>query len=55
MDVQDIKRRLERAELFLFYLDGCWEALKGLSIHFNWVSTVQEIKKDIERIKNIIS
>lgn len=54
IDAQNIKRRIKRAESFLSYLDECWEVLKGLSIHFNWVSTVQEIKKDIERIKNRI-
>lgn len=54
IDAQNITRRIKRAESFLSYLDECWEALKGLSIHFNWVSIVQEIKKDIERIKNRI-
>ena len=54
MDTQNIKRRIERAESFLSYLDECWEALKGLSIHFNWVSTVHELKRDIEKIKNRI-
>ena len=54
IDVQGIKGRIERVESFLCYLNECWEDLKGLPIHFNWGSTVHELKKDIEKIKNRI-
>ena len=53
-DVRDIRDRINRAELFLLYLDECWQGLKGLDIHFNWISTVHKLREDIKAIKNRI-
>ncbi len=53
-DVQVIGSRIERADLFMLYLDECWRNLQGLNTHFDWPHTVHILRKNIGVIKNRI-
>ena len=53
-DVREIKDRIERANIFLSYLDGCWADLKDLDLYFDWGTNSRKIRDNMTFIKNRI-
>ncbi len=53
-DTQDIRARLDRADIFRRYLDDCWVACGDPGVPFSWRSMSAELKDDIERIRRAI-
>ncbi|WP_020532035.1 hypothetical protein [Flexithrix dorotheae] len=53
-EVQDtflIQKRIDRARIFIYYLDEIWQDLENKPTQFNWVKISQQIKKDIDKVE----
>jgi GTPase SAR1 family protein len=51
-NVVGIEDRLNRAELFLKYLNKMWEPLEKKSVHFRWTSVFDDLEIEIRHIRN---
>jgi len=53
LDVSDIMERLDRGEIFLNYLDECFEQTSRDSTEIDWPSMVADARANIELIREI--
>lgn len=44
--------RLDRAELFVEYLDQCWRQFEGTAPQLNWSEVSQRLRNDIGRVRS---
>ncbi|TGE27313.1 hypothetical protein [Hymenobacter metallicola] len=47
-DAKHIAQRLDRAELFVEYMDGLWEPIKHLNTYFDWSRVSYDLRRDID-------
>lgn len=50
----DIFERIDRAIIFIDYIDAIWDSEKFINTHFIWSQKSKELRADIERIKSKI-
>jgi hypothetical protein len=53
-DAHSIGDRLDRAELFVDYLDSQWERVNSNEYPFHWNRVAAVVRRDIERVKSIV-
>ena len=53
-NVGDIISRLDRAEVFLQYMDDSWLPMKSLGTSFDWDNVSEELKKNIKFIRDAL-
>lgn len=51
LDVHVIEKRIERAKIFIDYLDKAWKLLPNENTFFNWENNSNELKKSISYIE----
>mgnify|MGYP001072432695 CR=1 FL=1 len=53
-DVDAIEDRVERAEIFLDYLDSQWLSLESRNFPFPWPSVLADLRAEILKIRHTI-
>ncbi len=54
-DIFEIKERIERARIFVEYLDDIWRKLENKPTQFDWARMSSSIKQDINKVEEKIS
>ena len=53
-DIPNINERLERATIFVEYLDEVWKIIEGKQNFYDWEEVSKQLKLDISRISRVL-